>query len=86
MIPTRLPAQARSSNRAPQVLLSPFLGHKLITFISAEKHQDLDLLAGLIAAGQVTPVIDRTYLLSEVPQAIRYLQEGHARGKVAITV
>jgi len=36
--------------------------------------------------GKVTPVIDRTYSLGEVPQAIRYLEEGHARGKVIITV
>jgi len=39
-----------------------------------------------IEARKVTPVIDRTYPLSEVPQAIRYVQEGHARGKVVITV
>jgi NADPH:quinone reductase-like Zn-dependent oxidoreductase len=66
------------------LLLSPFVGHKLTTFISAEKHQDLVVLKDLIEAGQLTPVIDRTYPLSEAPKAIRYLQEGHARGKVAI--
>jgi NADPH:quinone reductase-like Zn-dependent oxidoreductase len=43
-------------------------------------------LKELIEAGKVTPVIDRTYLLSEVPEAIRYVEEGHARGKVVITV
>jgi NADPH:quinone reductase-like Zn-dependent oxidoreductase len=43
-------------------------------------------LKQLIEAGKLTPVIDRTYLLSEVPEAIRYLEEGHARGKVVITV
>ena len=45
-----------------------------------------DVLKDLIEAGKVTPVIDRTYPLSEVPDAIRYLEEGHARGKVVITV
>jgi len=44
------------------------------------------VLKELIEAGKVTPVIDRTYLLSEVPEAIRYVEEGHARGKVVITV
>ena len=40
----------------------------------------------LMEAGKVTPVIDRRYRLSEVPEAIRYLEEGHARGKVVITL
>ena len=44
------------------------------------------VLKDLIEAGKVTPVIDRTYPLSEVPEAICYLEEGHARGKVVITV
>jgi NADPH:quinone reductase-like Zn-dependent oxidoreductase len=44
------------------------------------------VLKELIEAGKVTPVIDRTYPLSEVPEAIRYLQGGHARGKIVITV
>ena len=46
--------------------------------------EDLTLLAGLMQAGKLTPVIDRRYPLSEVPAAIRYLEEGHARGKVVI--
>jgi hypothetical protein len=61
------------------LLLSAFTGQKLTTFIMSEKHQDLDLLTDLIEAGQLTPVIDRTYPLHQAPQAIRYLQEGHAR-------
>ena len=44
------------------------------------------MLAQLIESGQVTPVIDRTYPLSQAPDAIRYMQQGHARGKVVITV
>ncbi|HCX28846.1 MAG TPA: hypothetical protein DHU55_03610 [Blastocatellia bacterium] len=47
---------------------------------------DLTILRDLMQAGKVTPVIDRTYKLSEASQAIRYLEEGHARGKVVITV
>jgi NADPH:quinone reductase-like Zn-dependent oxidoreductase len=44
------------------------------------------VLAELIESGQVTPVIDRTYPLSQAPDAIRYMQQGHARGKVVIAV
>jgi NADPH:quinone reductase-like Zn-dependent oxidoreductase len=47
---------------------------------------DLGVLGKLLAAGKLTPVIDRTYPLSEVARAIGYLKQGHARGKVAITV
>jgi len=48
--------------------------------------KDLTVLADMMQSGKVKPVIDRTYKLSEVPQAIRYLEEGHARGKVIISV
>ena len=67
-------------------MLSPFVGQKLGTFISKENHEDLIVLKELIESGKLTPVIDRTYPLSEVPEAIRYLEEGHAQGKVVITV
>ena len=67
-------------------MLSPFVGQKLGTFVSSENHEDLIALKDLIESGKVTPVIDRTYPLSEVPEAIRYLEGGHARGKVVITV
>jgi NADPH:quinone reductase-like Zn-dependent oxidoreductase len=68
------------------LMLSPFVGQKLGTFISSQNHDDLIVLKELIEAGNVTPAIDRTYPLSESPQAIRYVAEGHARGKVVITV
>jgi NADPH:quinone reductase-like Zn-dependent oxidoreductase len=68
------------------LMLSPFVGQKLATFISSENHEDMIILEELIESGKVTPVIDRTYPLSEVPEAIRYLEEGHAKGKVVITV
>jgi len=55
-------------------------------FLSLPKNEDLVVLKELIEAGKVTPVIDRTYPLSETPEALGYLGEGHARGKVVITV
>jgi NADPH:quinone reductase-like Zn-dependent oxidoreductase len=54
--------------------------------ISKERQQDLLALKDLIEAGKLTPVIGRTFPLSEAPQAIRYLEQGHARGKVVLTV
>ena len=67
-------------------MLSPFVRQKLWTFIAKQKGDDLVVLKELIEAGRVTPVIDTTYPLSEVPEAIRHLEEGHARGKVVITM
>ena len=68
------------------LMLSPFVSQKVATFLQRSSAEDLDYLKELLEAGKVTPVIDRTYLLSEVPEAIRYLEEGHARGKIVITV
>ena len=68
------------------LLLSPFVRQRLRTFISKENHEDIIALTELIEGGKVTPVIDRTYRLSETPKAIRHVEEGHARGKVVITV
>jgi NADPH:quinone reductase-like Zn-dependent oxidoreductase len=66
--------------------LSPFVGQKLGTFVSSGNREGLIVLKDLIEAGKVTPVIDRTFPLGEAPEAIRYLQEGRARGKVVILV
>jgi NADPH:quinone reductase-like Zn-dependent oxidoreductase len=68
------------------LMLSPFVRQKLGTFIAKPNSHDLLALKELIEAGKVTPVIDTAYRLAEVPEAIRYLKEGHARGKVVITV
>jgi NADPH:quinone reductase-like Zn-dependent oxidoreductase len=68
------------------VVLSPFVSQKLATFVMKPNREDLQFLKKLIEAGKLKPVIDRTYPLREVPEAIRYLEEGHARGKVVITV
>lgn len=70
--------------RAP--LLSLFTSQKLRPLTSKEKKEDLESLAELIDAGKVTPLIDRTYPLIEAPEAIRYLEGGHSRGKIVITV
>ncbi len=66
--------------------MSRFVSQKMTTFTAKECTEDLVVLKELIEAGKVTPVIDRTYPLSEVPEAIRYLEEGHARGKIVITI
>ena len=68
------------------ILLSRFVSQNLVMFLARERKQDLITIQELLEAGKVTPVIDRTYALNEVPEAIRYLEEGHARGKVVISV
>ncbi len=69
------------------VALSPFVGQLPAPNVSKpDKKNQMAVLKELLEAGRITPVIDRTYPLSEVPEAIRYLAEGRARGKVVITV
>jgi NADPH:quinone reductase-like Zn-dependent oxidoreductase len=70
--------------RAP--VLSRFVPQRLAAVMVSENAADLLVLAQLIESGQVTPVIDRTYPLSQAPDAIRYMQQGHVRGKVVLTV
>jgi NADPH:quinone reductase-like Zn-dependent oxidoreductase len=77
---------AGSDRQLRAMALSPFIGQQLGTFVATQSAEDLTALAELIESGKVTPVIDRTYPLSEVPAAIRYMQDGRARGKVVITV
>jgi len=67
-------------------VLNRFVSHKLRPFVVSPKLEDLLALKELIEAGKVTPVIDRAYPLGEASQAIDHVGEGHARGKVAITV
>jgi NADPH:quinone reductase-like Zn-dependent oxidoreductase len=66
--------------------LSPFVGQRLTTFICKEHFSGLERLAGLVDDGQLIPVIDRTYQLSDMPDAMRHLASGQARGKVVITI
>ena len=65
---------------------SLFTDQKFAQYRTKSSKQDLTLLADLIRTGKITPVIDRRYKLGEAPEALRYLNEGHARGKVVITV
>lgn len=66
------------------VVLSRFVSQKLLPFLAHLSKDDLIVLRELLEAGKVAPVIDRSYPLSDVPEAIRYLEKGHARGKVVI--
>jgi NADPH:quinone reductase-like Zn-dependent oxidoreductase len=68
------------------LVVSPFVRQDLRRYLSVPNHDDLVVLKELIESGKVVPVIDRSYALSEVPDAIRYLEAGHAQGKVVITI
>ncbi|MDQ3637741.1 MAG: zinc-binding dehydrogenase, partial [Actinomycetota bacterium] len=72
------------------MLLGPFISmtgsKKMGNTMAKPNKKDLALLAELLETGKVVPVIDRRYPLREVPEAIRHLEEGHARGKVVITL
>ena len=64
---------------------SRFVSQNFVIFVARLRKDDLTILGELMQAGKITPVIDRTYPLSEVPDAFRHLEEGHARGKIVIT-
>ncbi len=69
------------------IVMSPFVSQlPNLSFSMPNKKDSMALFKEFLEAGKVTPVIDRTYPLSEVPEAIRYLEEGHTQGKVVITV
>ena len=68
------------------VALSPFVGQRLTMLASKEDHVHVEDVSRFIEAGQVTPIIDRTYPLAEVPDAMRHLEAGQVRGKIAITI
>lgn len=68
------------------LLLSPFVRHDLRAFIATVSREKLLFLKELVEAGRVAPVIDRTYRLDQVPEAIRRLEQGHVQGKVVITL
>ena len=67
-------------------LLSPFVSQKLGSLMASENSEDLIVLRGLLEAGTITASIDRTYPLGDAAAAIRHMIDGHARGKVVITV
>jgi NADPH:quinone reductase-like Zn-dependent oxidoreductase len=68
------------------LVLSPFMSQKFGMMLADLNKEDLATLGTLMQSGKVTPVIDRHYKLSEAPEALRYLEAGHARGKVIVTV
>jgi len=69
------------------MVFSKFVNQQMGMMMADANHNDLTILADMMQSGKVKPVIDRTYKsLSDVPDAIRYLEQGHARGKVVVTV
>ena len=68
------------------LLQSPAVSQRMVSFLAHQNRDDLAVLRELLDAGKVTPVIDRAYRLNQVAEAVRYLETGHARGKVVITV
>ena len=68
------------------LMQSPAVSQRMVSFLAHQNRDDLAVLRELLDAGKVTPVIDRTYRLNQVAEAVRYLETGHARGKVVITV
>jgi NADPH:quinone reductase-like Zn-dependent oxidoreductase len=67
-------------------LFAPFMRQRTFMMLARSRPRDLLFLTDLIAAGTLTPVIDRTYPLTDAADAIRHLEAGHARGKVIVTV
>ena len=68
------------------VFKSKFTNQKFVFYIAKLTKDDLNVLRDLMQSGKVAPVIDRTYKISETQDAVRYLEQGHARGKVVITI
>ena len=75
-----------SGRSARAGVFSPFVGQNLRAFVSTQIKEDLAVLKELIEAEKVTPIIDKTYGLSEVPEAIGYVGERHTQGKTVIAV
>jgi len=67
-------------------LRSRFVSQKFIAYIAQFKKADMTILADLMQSGKMTPVIDRTFRFNETADALRYLETGHARGKVVINL
>jgi D-arabinose 1-dehydrogenase-like Zn-dependent alcohol dehydrogenase len=76
---------ARTLRHLASVRLAPVGGsRRVVLFIAKLNKADLQVLRELLEAGKVTPVLDRRYALHEVPEALRYLGQGHAQGKIVI--
>jgi NADPH:quinone reductase-like Zn-dependent oxidoreductase len=70
----------------PARLIAPFVSHRVRAPEMAPNQNDIAALAELVQSGKVTPAIDRTYPLAEVPKALRYFDKGHTHGKLVITI
>jgi NADPH:quinone reductase-like Zn-dependent oxidoreductase len=68
------------------MVFSKFVNQQMGMMMADANHNDLTILADMMQSGKLKPVIDRTYKLEQVPDAIRYVEQGHAKGKVVITV
>jgi len=68
------------------MMLSPFVDQEFVMLLAKMGREDLTILGDLMKTGKITPVIDRRYRLSDVPAAMRYSEEGHARGKIVVGV
>jgi len=67
-------------------VLSPAVSQRMVFFLAQQNKADLTVLRELIDTAKLAPVIDRTYPFAQAADAIRYLEEGHARGKVVVTI
>ena len=76
----------RLSGELDAYVRSRFVSQKFITYIAQFNKKDMMVLADLMQSGKVTPVIDRTYKFNQTADALRYLEQGHARGKVVINL
>ena len=74
------------SRLVQMLVMMPFISHKIRFFVATPNRDDLQTLADLMETGEVTPVIDRCYPFTQAAEAIRYLESGHARGKVVVTL
>jgi NADPH:quinone reductase-like Zn-dependent oxidoreductase len=84
--PASTPSTGGMGRQLRALARSPFTRQRLTMLISRQRGADLETLARLIEAGQLTPVIGKTYPLHQAPDAMRHLQAGHARGKLVLTV
>ena len=73
-------------NPLAALVMSPFVDQEFVMILAELNKEDLTILGDLMQTGKMTPVIDSRYRLDEVPDAIRHSEEGHARGKIVVTV
>ena len=66
--------------------MSPFVDQQMGMMLARTDQTDLETLGEMVDSGKLAPVIDRVYPMQELPEAMRYLEEGHARGKVVVTI